>query len=182
MGLPRSTFTVPTALPPGSLFDQPVLLNTLMIFYLLKQFAVKVLHIVDQSVLKLFASSNLYTLALQTFSVNVTFVFTPQSLKLHRIWPKVNTTWYIKYFSIPSKCILTYYCVFWFLSHYVLHVSVCYIHHLQGKSLTTCIKTIWFLQSFVLRWLCPRIQNLHFCTFTVFFTAIKIILYSISLC
>jgi len=69
MGLQRSSFTKATAIHPGSLFDYPVLLNTIMIYYLLKQFTAEVLYIVDQqSVLKLFASSHFCTLPVQTSS------------------------------------------------------------------------------------------------------------------
>lgn len=46
----------------------------------------------------------------------------------------------------------------------LLHVSVCYINHLQRESPITCTKSLAFYKVVcMLHWLCYRIQNIHLC-------------------
>ena len=74
---------------------------------------------------------------------------------------------YVKRFlNVPSKC--TYL--------FLIHVSLCYTHHLQGESLITCTKPYSFYSVLcTLHWSCYTVQCSHFCRFTFSFTMIKTI-------
>jgi len=56
----------------------------------------------------------------------------------------------------------------------LLHVSVCYIHHLQAQLLITCTKpSAFYCLVCMLHWLCERVQHIHVCRYTMFLTMIE---------
>ena len=71
------------------------------------------------------------------------------------------------------KCVL--YCCHWVSTQlHLTNISYHIIYHLQGQTLIICTKqSAFYCVLCMLQWLCFRVQHIHFCGFTMFFTMIK---------